>query len=117
MVDLNLIQTLISPIIVIACVTLGYLIKTSKNKILNSFIPIILALTGALCNVWYTGNLEFQIILGGAISGLAATGVYEGFTNMLNLPTTIAMQAIEIPYGESIEDDVEDGKSKGKHSA
>lgn len=49
------------------------------------------------------------------ISGLASSGLYEAFKNMLNLPETYAaaMALPNIPYGESIEDD----ESKGKHAA
>jgi hypothetical protein len=52
MFDFDQIATLISPIIVIACLTLGYIIKhTFKNEKINAFIPFICALTGILANL------------------------------------------------------------------
>lgn len=51
------------------------------------------------------------------ISGLASTGMYEAFKNMLNLPATYQAAAIEIPYGESSENADEDDESKGRHAA
>jgi hypothetical protein len=46
------------------------------------------------------------------ISGLAATGLYEAFKNMLNLPQAYAteMELPDIPYAEIIEDDEPLGK-------
>jgi hypothetical protein len=52
MFDFDQIATLISPIIVIACLTLGYIIKhTFKNEKINAFIPFICALAGILANL------------------------------------------------------------------
>ena len=101
MFDFDQIATLISPIIVIACLTLGYIIKhTFKNEKINAFIPFICAFTGILANLWTTGIVDLVSITTGAVSGLAATGLYEGFTNILNLPN-LEDEIITIPYGES----------------
>lgn len=52
MFDFEQITTLISPIIVIACMTLGYIIKhTFKNKKVNAFIPLICAIVGVVANL------------------------------------------------------------------
>lgn len=52
MFDFEQITTLISPIIVIACMTLGYIIKhTFKNKKVNAFIPLICAIVGIVANL------------------------------------------------------------------
>ena len=115
MFDFEQITTLISPIIVIACMTLGYIIKhTFKNEKINAFIPFICAITGILANLWTTGIVDLTSITTGAVSGLAATGLYEGFTNILNLPQLAEDQIIEIPYGTPIE---ENDFKKSKHSA
>ena len=51
------------------------------------------------------------------ISGLAATGMYEAFKNILGLPQTYAaaMALPEIPYGEVLEDT--DDSPRGEHFA
>lgn len=103
MINLDLIFELISPITVIACLCLGYVIKRAfKNKTVNAFIPCLLACVGMAANVWASGAVNLQIITAGAVSGLAATGLYEGFSNILNLPKveTEENDTIEIPYGE-----------------
>lgn len=52
MFDFDVLSELISPIIVVACLTLGYIIKHGfKNKTLNAFIPLIVAITGTITNV------------------------------------------------------------------
>lgn len=101
MFDFNLVTDLISPLIVIACLCLGYVIKHGiQNSLVNAFIPCLLAITGAAANIWYTGTISLPVIVAGMVSGLAATGLYEGFTNILNLPTMAEAANIEIEYGE-----------------
>lgn len=108
MIDLNIITQLISPIIVIACLCLGYVIKYGfKNKTLNAFIPCLLACLGMAANVWNTGIIDFTTIITGAVSGLAATGLYEAFTNILNLPKLEAdnnNDDVEIKYGKHFDE-------------
>ena len=113
--DINLITEYISPIIVITCLGIGYSLHSLNNKILNSFIPIISAIIGISANVWSSGTFDLSTITTGLISGLASTGLYEAFKNMLSLPETYnAVMALpNIPYGEIIEDD----EYKGKHAA
>ena len=102
--DLSIITEYISPIILVACLGIGYTLHTLNNKILNSFIPIISASIGILAAIWSFGTIDLNSIVVGMISGLAATGLYEAFKNMLNLPQTyITETAIpEIPYGNNL---------------
>lgn len=44
--DLSAVTNYISPIILIACLGVGYTLHTLNNKILNSFIPVISASLG-----------------------------------------------------------------------
>lgn len=119
--DLSELTNFISPIILIACSGVGYSIHSLNNKILNSFIPIILASLGIVAAVWSLGTLDLNTVVTGMISGLASCGLYEAFKNMLNLPETYAANAIQIPYGEVIEEYDYDEDflpvKKGKHSA
>lgn len=51
MIDLTIITTLISPIIVIACLCVGFVIKyTTPNKKVNHFIPLIVMVLGIVLN-------------------------------------------------------------------
>ena len=110
--DLSFVTNYISPIILVACLGIGYTLHTLNNKILNSFIPIISATLGVIAAIWSLGIVDLPTIVTGMISGLAATGLYEAFKNMLNLPQAYAteMELPEIPYAEIIEDDEPLGK-------
>ena len=39
---------------------------------------------GVLLNMWISWGVTPEIILGGLISGLASTGLYEAFRNMIS---------------------------------
>jgi hypothetical protein len=52
MIDLTLMSTLISPIIVLACLAIGYVIKNLiPNEDVNRFIPLIMLVLGIIFNV------------------------------------------------------------------
>lgn len=81
--ELNFLNSSIVPTIVGVCLCVGYVIKTSIPNIPNRFIPLILAIVGLLFNIWINSNIDPNIILGGLFSGLASTGLYETFKNII----------------------------------
>ena len=81
--DLAFLQNLYIPIIVGICLSVGYIIKTSLNFIPNKYIPLILAIIGIISNIWVNYEISAEIILGGMISGLGSTGLYEMFRNFI----------------------------------
>lgn len=113
--DLSIITEYISPIILVACLGIGYTLHTLNNKILNSFIPIISASIGILAAIWSFGIVDLNTVVIGMISGLASTGMYEAFKNIIGLPATYAdaMAIPEIQYGDSVDDT--DDFLQGKH--
>lgn len=71
-------------IVVGICVALGYVIKHSLDFIPNKYIPLIMATTGVVLNVWLSEWVFTpQIFLGGLASGLASTGAFELVKNTL----------------------------------
>ena len=79
-------QDFIVPIIVLACLVVGYVIKHTPylGKIANSYIPLIVTLTGAILGV-VTSGLTIEAVIYGAVSGLASTGLHQAFTRVLGL--------------------------------
>lgn len=68
------------------CFCFGVVIKNSLDFIPNKYIPLIMAVTGVFLNVWLNKwTITPEIILGGAVSGLASTGTWELFKNVTNL--------------------------------
>lgn len=115
--DLSIVTSYISPIILIACLGVGYTLHTLNDKLLNSFIPIISATLGIVAAIWSFGKFDLTTVVTGMISGLAATGMYEAFKNILGLPQVYAdARALpEIPYGEVVDDT--DEQPRGEHFA
>ena len=69
-------------VVMIACLVIGYLIKTSLDFIPNKYIPTILAIFGAIVNVAVSG-VGVESVVYGALMGLASTGFYEMFRNFV----------------------------------
>ena len=89
MVDLSVVLTFISPIIVIACLCVGFVIKNAiPNETVNRFIPIIVMILGIILNIWTAGLVTLETCVAGAVSGLASTGLYEAFKQILGLGKT-----------------------------
>ena len=67
------------------CLCVGYILKNliPTDKI-NRFIPLIMVVLGVLLNICISWGVTPEIILGGLISGLASTGLYEAFRNMIS---------------------------------
>lgn len=82
--DLGFLTEFAVPIIVGICLCVGYIVKNViPNENLNRFIPLIMGLLGVGLNVWINGAFTAEILLGGLFSGLASTGLYELFKNVL----------------------------------
>ena len=82
--DLGFLTEFAVPIIVGICLCMGYIVKNViPNEDLNRFIPLIMGLLGVGLNVWINGAFTAEILLGGLFSGLASTGLYELFKNVL----------------------------------
>lgn len=81
--DLGFLSEYAVPVIVGICICTGYIIKTSFSSIDNKYIPLIMAILGVMFNVWINMNITPEIILAGMFSGLASTGLYEAFRNLI----------------------------------
>lgn len=69
-------------VVMIACLVVGYIIKTSFDKIPNKYIPTILAAIGAVLNMIVSG-LSVESVVYGALMGLASTGLHQAFTRFV----------------------------------
>lgn len=69
--------------VVAICMSIGYIIKKSLKFIPNTYIPLIMAITGVALNIWINEwNFTPEILLGGLASGLASTGAFEMVKNI-----------------------------------
>ena len=83
--DLAYLTEYINVITLGICLCVGYVIKTSITIIPNKYIPLIMLILGTTISVLTNlDNITSAIILQGMISGLASTGLYETFRNLIN---------------------------------
>lgn len=69
-------------VVVVACLVVGYIIKTSFDKVPNKYIPTILAVVGAVLNAVVSG-VSVEAVVYGALMGLASTGMHQAFTRFV----------------------------------
>lgn len=83
--DISILTNFANVIIVGICLCVGYVIKHSLNFIPNKYIPLIMACLGlALSICTNVDKITLEVILTGLFSGLASTGCYEAFKNLIN---------------------------------
>ena len=72
-------------IIVGLCLLFGFIVKKWVKDVDNKWIPTIVAIAGALLAVWINlDNVTLEAIVGGAVSGLASTGLHQLFKQWID---------------------------------
>lgn len=69
-------------VVMVACLVVGYIIKTSFDKVPNKYIPTILAVVGSVLNLIVSG-MSVESVVYGALMGLASTGLHQAFTRFV----------------------------------
>lgn len=65
-------------VVLVACLIVGYLCKHTFTNIPNKYIPLILAVVGAVLNA-IVGSPSVETIVYGALMGLSSTGLHQLF--------------------------------------
>ena len=82
--DLTFLSKYAIPVIVGICLCLGFIIKYAiKTEKVNRFIPLIMGVLGLGIAIWIEKSITPEIVLKGLFSGLASTGLYEAFRNII----------------------------------
>lgn len=83
--DLSVLTQYLDLIVVGICLCVGYMIKTGFDKIPNKYIPLIVGILGLTIKILMSINTRIngEVILSGLLSGLASTGMYEMFKNLI----------------------------------
>lgn len=83
--DISFLTNYINPIILGICLLLGYVVKIALPKMPNRYIPLAALILGAALSVLINfPGITAEVILGGMVSGLASTGLYEMLRNLIN---------------------------------
>lgn len=81
--DLGFLTEYYMPVVVVACLIVGYVIKQSLDFIPNKYIPLILAILGAVVACLANSIADLNTVVYGAFSGLASTGLHQAFTRII----------------------------------
>jgi prepilin signal peptidase PulO-like enzyme (type II secretory pathway) len=76
--DFNSLSEFFVVVVIVACLVVGYILKTTFDTIPNKYIPTILAIVGAILNPVVSG-LSVESVVYGALMGLASTGLHQAF--------------------------------------
>lgn len=69
-------------VVMVACLVVGYILKTTFDGVPNKYIPTILAVVGAVLNAVVSGA-SVESVVYGALMGLASTGLHQAFTRFV----------------------------------
>lgn len=83
--DLTFLLEYINPVILGICLCAGFAMKNAFEWFNNRYIPLAALVMGTLISILinYPG-INAEVVLGGMISGLASTGLYEMMRNLLD---------------------------------
>lgn len=76
------------------CLCLGFALKTAFDWFPNKYIPLAALTVGCLVNILinFQTGINAAVVLGGMISGLASTGLYEMMKNLLDKDGSLGKQ-------------------------
>ena len=69
-------------VVMVACLIVGYVLKTALDFVPNKYIPTILAIFGCILNLTVSG-VSVESAVYGALMGLASTGLHQAFTRFV----------------------------------
>lgn len=82
--NLELLNELTLPTVVIGCLVIGYVIK-QYLPLDSKHIPLIMAVSGVFINFAMNGYIGFtETIVAGSLSGLISTGLHQLFSQYIN---------------------------------
>ena len=85
--DISFLTEHINPIVLGICLCVGFALKYAKifDRFGNQYIPLSMLVLGTVISLSINiGKISADVVLGGMISGLASTGLYEMVRNLLN---------------------------------
>lgn len=85
MIDFEVLTDHFTLVVVVACLVVGYIVKTCFSFVPNKYIPAILAVLGAVLNPIAVG-LSLDAVVYGSLMGLASTGLHQAFKQFIEKP-------------------------------
>ena len=83
MENLQFLQELYVPVVMVICLCVGYVLKHWIKDVDDRIIPTVLAVLGAVCACANAWDINLEIIAAGAVTGLASTGLHQLFKQIV----------------------------------
>ena len=83
MENLQFISKFYVPVVMVICLSVGYILKHWMKDVNDRIIPTVLAILGAVCACINAWDISLEIIASGAVTALASTGVHQMFKQMI----------------------------------
>lgn len=83
MEKLQFLQDLYIPIVMVICLSVGYVLKHWIKDVDDRIIPTVLAILGAVCACINAWDISLDLIGAGAVTGLASTGLHQLFKQIV----------------------------------
>lgn len=86
MIDITYLLEYIDLVTLGICLCIGFALKYARifERFGNQYIPLSMLVLGCIIGaLTHMGNINAAVILGGMISGLASTGLYEMLRNLI----------------------------------
>lgn len=84
MSDLSFLFDFVNPVILGICLCVGWSLKNAFDWFENRYIPLSMMVMGCVISLLVNWpGINAEVVLGGMISGLASTGLYEMMKNLL----------------------------------
>lgn len=80
--DISFITDMYVPIILVACLIVGYVVKKWIHDVDNKWIPTIVTILGAVLGFVINGA-SIEAVVAGAVTGLASTGLHQLFKQLI----------------------------------
>lgn len=81
--DLTIITELYIPMVMIACLVVGFITKKWIKDVDNKYIPTMVTILGAVLAI-ATQGLTLTNAVAGAVTGLASTGLHQAFKQIIS---------------------------------
>lgn len=105
--DISVINNYFVPAVVALCLCVGYILRNWMPTD-NKWIPTILFVVGVISGI-VVGGLNYEAIVSGAVSGLAAVGLNQAFKQALGLNVR---SDIEMTEEEAINSELDDEETE-----
>ena len=83
MFNMSFFNSIAMPLVIAACLIIGFILKKWVKDVDNRYIPTILALFGAVLACMVQDTVSVEVLVAGSFSGLASTGLHQAFRQIL----------------------------------